>query len=192
MNVSRTFVFSVAFYGILLTFTDFKKVEFFFGKPICFFEQPSFCTFWETLLSQSFFTATLLRWNFSGLKKIQCLFRKSQPFFLKKPIFMTMKKFIISVAFRSKIAISNDFLKCEVYSEKPSIFFSTKATFWTFWKILLIPSHSTAKLFGNFLLFWIVWVIFLKKLVLILKKATMESFEHFCYLSRFSDKTFYV
>ena len=129
MNVSRNFVISIAFYGILLTFSDFKSVEFFFGKPLCFFKQPNFCTFWEILLSQSFFTATFLRWNFSGFKNIQILFQKTQPFFLKKPIFKAMKTFIISVAFCSKIATFNDFMRCEVFLEKPSHFFQQKPLF---------------------------------------------------------------
>ena len=130
-----------------------KCWKFFFGKPICSFKQPNFCTFWEILLSQSFFKATFLRWNFSGFKNIQILFRKTQPFFLKKPIFKAMKKFVISVAFCSKIATCNDFLKCEVFSEKPSIFFQQKPLFERFEKFYSFRRNlqqSKLAIFGGF------------------------------------------
>ena len=84
LNGSRNFVFSVVFYGILLTFSDFKKVEFFFGKPICFQKQPNFCTFWEALLSQSFSTANFLRLSFSGS-------RKNSLFCFERPIYFFEK-----------------------------------------------------------------------------------------------------
>ena len=85
LNVSRNFVFSVAFYGTILTFSEFKKVEFFFfRKPICFFKQPKFCTFWEILLSQSFLRQLFYLETFAVLRKLNILFRKTQPIFLKK------------------------------------------------------------------------------------------------------------
>ena len=142
-NVSRSFVFSVAFHGILHTFSDFQKAENLFSENPCFFKQPNFCTFSETSLSQSFFTANFLRWNFSGSKKIQYFLSKNPTILFEKPIFLTMKKFIISVAFCSKVATFNDFLKCEISLEKPRNFLN-KVTFWTFLKNLLIPSHITA------------------------------------------------
>ena len=153
LNVSRNFVFSVALYGILLTFSDFKKVENnFFRKAICLFKQPNFCTFWETSLSQSFLRQIFYVEILAVLKKFNLLFRKTQSFFLKNPIFKAMKKFNIPVAFCSKIATFNDFLNCDIFSGKPSNVFFNKSHFSNVFKNFThaVAFYGKLETFGNF------------------------------------------
>ena len=76
--------FQSLFTGQYLPLANSKKLNFFFRKPICFFKQPKFCTFWEILLSQSFLRQLFYLETFAVLRKLNILFRKTQPIFLKK------------------------------------------------------------------------------------------------------------
>ena len=105
LNVSRNFVFSVAFYGTILTFSEFKKVEFFFRKLICFFKQPKFCTFWEILLSQSFLRQLFYLETFAVLRKLNILFQKTQPIFLKKRFLRLGKNLIFQSHSAAKLLL---------------------------------------------------------------------------------------
>ena len=120
--------FQSLFTGYYLHLANSKKLNFFFRKPICFFKQPKFCTFWEILLSQSFLRQ-ILPWNFCGSKKTQYFVSKNPTNFFKETIFKARKKFNISVAFCSKVATFDDFLNCEIFSGKPSNFFQQKPLF---------------------------------------------------------------
>ena len=125
----------------------------FFGKPICFFKQPNFCTFWEILLSQSFLRQPFYVEILAVLKIFKILFQKTRPFFFKKTSFKAMKSFIISVAFCSKNATFNNFMRCEVFLEKPSQFFQQKPLFERFEKFYSfrrILRQSKLAIFGGF------------------------------------------
>ena len=121
-----------------------KKAGFCFEKRTFLSWKSKIWTFVDFLLTQWLSFANFYVEILAVLKKFNSLFRKTQPFFLKKPNFKAMKKFIILVAFCSKIATFNDFLKCAIFSENHLICFLTKTTFRTFSKNLLMPSHSTA------------------------------------------------
>ena len=143
LNVSRNFVFQLLFTGYYLPLAISKKLNIFFKNPYVFSNSQNFALF-----EKLHFLSRLLRPIFyveilAVQKNFNILFWKTQPFFLKKTNFFDYEKFIISVAFCSKVATFNDFLKCEISLEKPRNFLN-KVTFWTFLKNLLIPSHITA------------------------------------------------
>ena len=161
---------SVAFCSEFLFSRDvWKKAGFCFEKRTFLSWKSKIWTFVDFLLTQWLSFANFYVEILAVLKKFNSLFRKTQPFFLKKPNFKAMKKFIILVAFCSKIATSNDFLKCAIFSENHLICFLTKATFRTFLKFF--SCRRILRQIGTFWQLWIIWVIFLEKPVLTLKKG---------------------
>ena len=144
LNSSRNFVFSVAFYWILLTFSDFKKVEFFFGKNNCFQKQPNFCTFWEALLSQSFSTANFLRLSFSGSRKNSFFCFERPIYFFWKTQLSRLWKSLLFQAHSATNFLLLTILKKEDFSGKP-LFFFEKIQFLNFLK-----NPISVAFYGNF------------------------------------------
>ena len=148
-----------------------KKAGFCFEKHTFLSWKSKIWTFLDFLLTQWLSSANFYVEILAVLKKFKSLFQKTQPFFLKKPIFKAIKKFIISVAFCSKIATFNDFLKCAIFSENHLIYFLTKATFRTFLKFF--SCRRILRQIGTFWRLWIIWVIFLEEPVPTLKKGNI-------------------
>ena len=170
MNVFEKSYILVAFYDKFATFSGFEKTNwFFFEKPIYFFfKKPNFWTFWEILLFQSDFTASLL--PLAILKKFIIFFRESHLFYWKKAQFLiVLRKFTISVAFYGKFATFSDFERIQSFFEKPINFF-IKPNLWTFWEILLFQSHFLANLLPLAILEKFQY-FFSKKPSILLKKA---------------------
>ena len=85
-------LFQSLFTGYYLPLSISKMLKVFFGKPICFFKQPNFCTFWEILLSQSFLRQPFYVEILAVLKIFKILFQKTRPFFfLKKQVLRLWK-----------------------------------------------------------------------------------------------------
>ena len=97
--------FRSLFTGQYLPLANSKKLNFFFRKPICFFKQPKFCTFWEILLSQSFLRQLFYLETFAVLRKLNILFRKTQPIFLKKRFLRLGKNLIFQSHSAAKLLL---------------------------------------------------------------------------------------
>ena len=97
--------FQSLFTGQYLPLANSKKLNFFFRKPICFFKQPKFCTFWEILLSQSFLRQLFYLETFAVLRKLNILFRKTQPIFLKKRFLRLGKNLIFQSHSAAKLLL---------------------------------------------------------------------------------------
>ena len=105
LNVSRTFIFSVAFYGILLTFSEFKKVEFFFQKTHMFFQTAKILHVLRNFTFSVVFTANFLPWNFCGSKKTQYFVSKNPTYFLKKRFLRLGKNLIFQSHSAAKLLL---------------------------------------------------------------------------------------
>ena len=99
----------------------FKKTQFFFKKPIFFFqEEATFLTLWEILLIQLHPTTNFL--SLAVFKKVN-LFQKIHIFYIKKPKFEHFEKFIHSVAMYSKFTTFSTFSLKKVFVRKEPIYF---------------------------------------------------------------------
>ncbi len=130
MNVFRSLTFSVAFYGKVASFSNFGKIQEFFGKThlIFFRRKASFWLFWELLLIPSHSGVNLLPVEFFK----NWFFSKNPSFFEQKPEFsILLRNPTYSVAFYRKVASFSDFKNTlDIFWKNAA--FCKKPKFWKF------------------------------------------------------------
>ena len=135
----------------MINLENIKKSWLFLQNPSnIFLRKSKVCIFWEFLLSQALSTASFLRLNFSGFKKIEDFVSKDPSTFLKKTQFSSLWKYLNnSSTFCSNFATFSDFKKKRFFSEKPS-FFLKRAKFGHFVKFFSVAFYGKFATLSDF------------------------------------------
>ena len=80
-------------------------------------------------------------WILAVLKNSKICFKKH---FFSKKVMKALRKFLLSVEFRSIFAVFSGFYKREFFSENLPTFFFKKSNLWILWGSLLFQSPSAA------------------------------------------------